>query len=133
MKKLTLLLAVCIVYTVSGQDLSTPLSAFEEFRDAAGRGDSKMYAACTTARSQDMFKKRPVNPAQLADEYADIGGKQIKIIRVGNTATVYLLPENPRNPPYLLTKENGRWKVDLFTMSETIYFDDENNWHPKND
>ncbi|MFC1645752.1 hypothetical protein ACFL2Y_01060 [Candidatus Omnitrophota bacterium] len=125
----SILILFFLIAPVCAQDYSTPRSTFEIFKEAAKSNDVQAYIDCTTRESQEMLSQRRPNSSQMNNEYRDISDKEYKIEIKGNSATLFLIPETPCNPPYFFKKENGQWKIDLIYMSENIYFDSENNWH----
>jgi uncharacterized protein len=92
-----------------------------------GRPDLDLYTESTRA----LLGGRVVTPAQMDNLVRSYRGCQPEPARVDRTGTraVIRYPVEPRRcSPFLLVRENGRWRLDFATAAHAIRFGRSNAW-----
>lgn len=112
-------------------DYSTPENTFEVYKKALFQGNIKTYMECLTDDSKQMLSQRLPQLSIMLREYRDIARINYQVKVEGLIAVLEFNPASELAPPYLFKKKKDEWKIDLKSMSEEIFFDQENHWHWK--
>jgi uncharacterized protein len=87
-----------------------------------------------TDKTKNFFKKWTVTDINQNHEIEFIekckNGKKLFIDKSNNYAVLLNNPVKERTcSPYFFKKENGKWKLDIYTMAKTIRFNQPMQWH----
>ncbi|KKT55316.1 MAG: hypothetical protein A2445_05795 [Candidatus Jacksonbacteria bacterium RIFOXYC2_FULL_44_29] len=114
---------------------SAIVRVFELFKAAAKDQNQEFYLMQITADSKTTLAGGTISAAQFSNEYQSIKDlmytTNYAVMGDEGWAEINFSPQNDYSPPYLLTLENGEWKIDLKRMSETYVFDTNNKWSYK--
>ena len=127
---ISLLVLLLIPFSLIGQRYSTPQKTFEIYKEAAKIGDINIYLECMTIESRKMLQAQMPTREILMQEYSHLTGKEygIEIKEEEDFALLYFKENTEYEPPYLFSRKNNEWKIDLKAMEERIYFDNDNKW-----
>ncbi len=126
-----LLWAVIVAGQTMVERFASPSAAFEWYKDCARRGDNRGYVECLTAESKELIGSPPPPADLLKEEYQFLAEKKYKVEFSEEWAIIIFLDDPQKEPPYLLKQEDNQWKIDLVGMSESILFDENQNWYLK--
>jgi hypothetical protein len=119
-----------LAVAISGwQGFSSPSVTFERYKRAIEKADIEAYLKCLSRESLALLQGNKPPPDLLEKEYKNLAGKEYYITVKEKTAIVLFKKDTEYEPPYLLIRDNGEWKIDLKGMSEKIFFDAEKKWH----
>ncbi|NEX20627.1 PDZ domain-containing protein [Thiorhodococcus mannitoliphagus] len=106
-----------------------PIETINAYMQAMEEGNARPDLDIYTGGSQAMLKDWVVTKAQMrnvAREHRRCSGERYQI--QGKLAVVQYDPEPGVCNPYLLRRQEGRWRIDFVGMQKYIRFDDNNHW-----
>jgi hypothetical protein len=106
-----------------------PVEIFERYLSALEDGESDVVLRHVTDQSREMMKGHPSSAGQMeleADTLKECGEPHLRARR--NWAVLYFDLKNKKCTPYFMLYEKNAWKLDLYTMSQAIRFDQNNHW-----
>jgi hypothetical protein len=129
MSLMSRLLIFLVSLSVIGQKYSTPQKTFEIYKEAAKVGDVNVYLDCITQASRELLAGQLPTKEILQQEYLFLKGKEYSAKQSNDMAIIYFKENTQYEPPYLFSRENNEWKIDLKAMEEKIYFDEDKKWY----
>ncbi len=129
MSLISCLLIFLVSLSAIGQKYSTPQKTFEIYKEAAKVGDVNVYLDCITQASRKLLAGQLPTKEILQQEYLFLKGKEYSAKQSNDMAIIYFKENTQYEPPYLFSRENNEWKIDLKAMEEKIYFDEDKKWY----
>lgn len=110
----------------------TPVGTVNAYLEAMAAGNARPDLDLYSRASREWLRGRVMTPAQMASEVRAQRRCRRPTLHVDDSGTraVIRYPVAARTcPPWLLVREDGRWRLDLATAGRAVRFGAGNAWH----